>query len=187
MKKLSFNSGKVLLALGFCWISLNCNSQNIKLTRQEQKAANNAQLYANFQAIDTLLKQKRFVLEADFLENQYGERVPVSSTINFVRVDTTEVVLQTGSNFRMGSNGVGGVTAEGKLDNYSIDKNFKTLSYFIKFNVMTNVGIYNITILIKANNDAQATITGTWSGKLVYDGELKALYNSRAFKGQISL
>jgi len=34
--------------------------------------------------------------------------------INFIMLNASEGVLQTGSNFRVGYNGVGGVTAEGQ-------------------------------------------------------------------------
>ncbi len=71
MKNLNSILKGLFLAFGLSLISLNSNSQDIKLTKQEQKEARKAQLYANFKAIDTLLMKKTFVLEADYLENQY--------------------------------------------------------------------------------------------------------------------
>jgi hypothetical protein len=140
-------------------------------------------LYSNFQAIDTLLKRKTFVVEADFLQDQYGNRVPVTSVLNFILVDSSRVVLQTGSNYRRGYNGVGGVTAEGDIQNLKIEKNLKNLSYNVSLSVMTNVGIYDIFIRVFANTNASATISGLTGGKLTWDGKFRNLFNSDIYKG----
>jgi hypothetical protein len=184
MKKLALNMGTLFLTIGLCLISFNSNSQDIKLTRQEQKEARRAELVANYQVLDNLLERKSFVLEADFLSNQYGNRIPVTSLLNFIKVDSSNVVLQTGSNNNLGYNGVGGVTAEGSINNWNIVKDFKHLSYNLRFSLVTNIGIYDVFITISADNRAQATITGLTRGKLIYDGRLETIANSRIFKGQ---
>lgn len=113
MKKSTFNLGGLFLTIGFCLISHNINSQDIRQTRQEQKEARRTEMDANFRYLDTLIQRKDFVLKADFLENQYGDRVPVTSALNFIRVNSSNAVLQTGSNIRLGNNGVGGITTQG--------------------------------------------------------------------------
>jgi hypothetical protein len=184
MKKLTFYLGSLLMTFGFCWIPYKSNSQEIQLSRQEQKEARKAALYANFQAIDTLLEKKTFVLEADYLQNQYGSPIPVASNLNFIRLEAPKAVIQTGSNFSMGYNGVGGVTAEGNLDRYKIIKDLKHLSYTVTFTVMTDIGVYDVQMMIGANNSTRATITGLTRGSLTYQGRIVALYNSSVYKGQ---
>ena len=184
MKRLTFYTGILFLTMIFLGISGKSYSQETKLTRQEQKEARKAFLYANFQAIDTLLQRRSIVLEADFLSNQYGNRIPVSSALNFIKVEPDDVILQTGSNFGQGYNGVGGVTAEGHLNSWKITKDAKHLSYTLRFNVTTNIGSYDVFMTIGANNTANATISGLTMGKLVYDGRIKAVYNSSVYKGQ---
>lgn len=186
MKKSTYKMSSLFLTLGFCWITLNSNSQDIKLSRQEQKEAKRAELVANFQVLDTLLERKTFVLEADYLQNQYGNRIIVPAMLNFIRVNSSRVVLQTGSNVNPGYNGVGGVTAEGNLNRWSLVRNFKNLSYNLQFSVVTNIGIYDVAMTISADNFAQATITGLSRGKLIYEGHLAALDNSSVYKGQNS-
>jgi hypothetical protein len=184
MKTMKMNMVSLFLIFGISWISLNSNSQDIKLSRQELKEVRKAQLAANFYILDSLLKDKSFVLEADYLQNEYGERIPVVSTLNFVKVDKTNGILQTGSNFSTGYNGVGGVTAEGNVGSWKMDKDAKKLIHRLQFNLLTNLGNYDIFITVTSDNYATATITGLGPGKLTWVGHLATLNNSRIFKGQ---
>lgn len=180
------NMVNLFLVLVFSWISLNSNSQNVKLSRQEQKEVRKAQMAANFYILDSLLNSRSFVLEADFLQNEYGERVNVVSTLNFIKVDKSKGILQTGSNYSnsMGYNGVGGVTAEGNVGAWKIDKDTKKLNYRLRFNLLTNLGTYDIFMTVSSDNHAIATITGLGPGKLTWEGHLETIDNSRVFKGQ---
>ena len=138
---------------------------------------------ANYHAIDTLLHSMRYVLEADYLQGKYGDRVSVTSLLNFIRVDGPRGVLQTGSDTRQGYNGVGGVTAEGSIMDYRISNDKKNLSSTVNFNLVTNLGSFSIFLTVSADNNANATISGSTSGRLTWDGHLINLDNSRVFKG----
>ena len=174
----------LFLISGFFLISVNANSQDTKLTRQERKEVRKAQMAVNYYILDSLLNAKYFVLEADFLQTRYGERIPVVSNLNFIRVNGDMGVLQTGSNVSLGYNGVGGVTAEGNLNSWQLSKDPKKLSYTLRFSLSTNIGYYDILMFINADNNATATITGLGPGKLTWEGHLQTLDNSRVFKGQ---
>jgi len=170
--------------LGLFFISLNSNSQERKLTRQELKEVKKARLEANFWVLDSLLKAKSFVLEADYLQNQYGDRIFVTSTLNFIKIDDNNGILQTGSNWRMGYNGVGGVTAEGPIGKWEVYKDTKRMTYTLKFSLLTNIGHYDVMMTVMPDASARATITGLGRGKLTWDGHLVTIENSRVFKGQ---
>lgn len=139
---------------------------------------------ANFSILDSLLDAKSFVLEADYLRNGYGERVNVLSNLNFIKVDELHGILQTGSNFTTGYNGVGGVTAEGSIAKWKIYKDFKNLSHSLQFSLLTNIGHYDIFMTVTSDNNATATITGLQPGKLTWEGHIATVNNSRVFKGQ---
>jgi hypothetical protein len=162
-------------------------SQERKLTRQEQKELRKAQLLANYYALDTLLNMKNFVLEADFLQDKYGVRIPVPSNINFIKVDGTQGVLQTGNYTGMGYNGVGGATAEGQIGIWELSKNPKKLYYTVHFTLNSNIGNYDVFLTVTSSNNATATITGLGPGRLTWEGHLEMTYNSRVFKGQRSI
>jgi hypothetical protein len=176
--------GKYLLLFCLLSFSINGNSQDTKLTRQERKEVRKAQMTENFYILDSLLNSRRFVLEADYLKNQYGDMVAVTSMLNFIKVNGSKGVLQTGSNLRIGSNGVGGATAEGTIGLWEIKRNVKNLTYTLRFNLLTNIGNYDVLLTVSSDNRASATISGSTPGKLTWDGHLKTIDNSRVFKGQ---
>lgn len=184
MKKLSFIKLGLALAFGFFWISLTSFSQESKLTRQEKKEARKAAMVSNFDTLNKMLETKSLVLEADYLQSKYGDVVPVSSDLNFISIVSGNGVLQTGSAWRQGYNGVGGVTAEGIVGSWDVTKNLKKLSYLLKFSMMTNIGIYDITMNISADTRATAVITGLAPGKIIYQGYIKSPNNSRVYKGR---
>jgi hypothetical protein len=184
MKKIAYKMGRLFLTVGLCLISFNSNAQDIKLTRQEQKEARRSVMVANYQVLDSLLASKNFVLKADFLEDKYGERIVVVPVLNFIRVDSLNAVLQTGFGTSLGYNGVGGVTAEGRINNWEIVRNNKNLSFYLQFNILTSIGYYDVSMMISADNFVQATITGLTRGMLIYDGHLETNINSGVYKGQ---
>jgi hypothetical protein len=184
MKTMKMNLVNLFLVIGFFGIFLNVNSQDLKQSRLEQKEERDAVMAANFHILDSLLNAKSFVLEADYLQNKYGYMVPVVSDLNFIKVDNSNCILQTGSNFSVGYNGVGGVTAQGSLGSWKVDKNFKTLSYSLRFNIQTNIGQYDIFMTVTSDNNATATISGNFGDKLTWRGHLVTVNNSRVFKGQ---
>ncbi len=157
--------------------------QDARLTKEEKRAARKAEREANYMIMDSLLSSRCFVLEADFLQNFFGEKVNVLSNINFVRLQGMTGVLQTGSNYRFGSNGVGGVTAEGQIGYWNLSKNPKNHTYNLRFNLLTALGPYDISMFVTSDNNANATITGTTAGTLTWIGHLQPLNNSRVFKG----
>jgi hypothetical protein len=184
MKKLALNRVGMVLTIGLCLIATNSYGSGNKLTRKEKKEARRAELLTNFQILDTLLQNKTFVIIADYLENGYGDRIVVPNLLNFIKVDSKTAVLQTGSNYSMGYNGVGGATAEGTIDHWEVTKNFKSLSYTVRFSVVTNIGIYDVFLDLSSDTNARATITGLTMGRLIYDGHLETIGNSAIFKGQ---
>lgn len=187
MKTKILRSKILLFSLGLFLFSLAASSQNEKLTKQEQREARKDREFYNYQSLDTLLQNKTFVLEADYLENQYGIRRPVVSDLNFIMVDSSKAILQTGSNVNVGLNGVGGTTARGDIRGLKINKNVKSRTFFIRFTVISDIGIYDVAMNIYANGFARATISGMTRGKLIYDGKVQNLFTSRVYKGYNSI
>jgi hypothetical protein len=187
MKTMKFKSGSLFWILGLLLISINSNSQESKLSRQERKEVRKAERAANFYVLDSLLNAKTFVLEADFLQNKIGDMVNVVPSLNFIKVDVTSGVLQTGTNSTMGYNGVGGVTAEGSIGKWVIYKDEKNQSFRLQFSLLTNIGFYDINMSVSSDNRARATISGLGRGQLTWDGHLETIGNARVFKGQNSI
>jgi hypothetical protein len=183
MKTINIKMAGLLFLIAFLGISVCGNSQDSKPDKKSRKEARKAQAQINYRVLDSLLYTGRYVLEANYLQGKYGDIVPVSSTLNFIKVEGLSGVLQTGSDVRIGYNGVGGVTAEGSIGSYRISRNSKNLTLSVRFNLLTNIGNFDIFMTITSDNNATATITGTTSGKLTWSGRLSSLEHSRVFKG----
>lgn len=184
MKTRKIYLGSLLLAAGLVLSTFSASSQEKEMTRLERKEFKKAQSEASYRALDSLLSSRRFVLAANYLQNRYGDRIPVSQTINFIKVDKDEGVIQTGTPSALGLNGVGGLTAQGTIGKYEIIKNPRKLNYMVRISMSTQIGFYDVLLTVNAANNASATITGTTPGSLTWSGHLQSIEYSKVYKGQ---
>ena len=161
------------------------SKKEIKKLQKEQKMAEKAAEAERMAEVTSfMVHQQQFVLEADYLSDKYGQRVPVTPTINFVLVDSLVGTVQFGDAMAIGYNGVGGVTVDGRITKYEysvIGK--KEDSYSIRLILMSSIGTYDITLMVNSQGYADASIRGNWSGQLNYHGKLVPLTLSRVYKG----
>lgn len=155
--------------------------EKVPMTKKEMR---HAEFEKQYQLTKSMLENKEFVLESDYLQNRYGFRIPVNSSINFVAIDSTTAIIQTGSNFWNGPNGVGGVTAKGQITKWDLTENAKNKSFNLRINVMSNIGIYDLNFSISPSTGATADLTGLRAGRLTFDGELVPWSQSSIFVGQ---
>lgn len=175
----------ILIATVFIAGTLSVNAQEEKPSKKEQKKMEKkAEAERKYVQTENLLDSMNFVLEAYYLGNQRGSRIIVPSTLNFIKVDSSEVVLQVGRNSGVGYNGVGGTTAEGTISKYEVTKNKKKGTFDLTMNVLTNIGSYDIFMIISSDGRATATISGIYPGKLTYEGDLVSIAESRVYKGR---
>jgi hypothetical protein len=184
MNNLKFKILTFFWILALCGNSFNSYSQRADVSRKDIKEFRKAQLAANYVILDSLITSRNFVLQANYLENKYGDRVNVAPNLNFIQVNGPTGVLQTGLVSGMGFNGVGGVTAEGNLASWEILKNAKKLTLNVQFSLVTNIGNYDISMFVTPDNVASATIRGLGPGSLTWKGHLVAPGSSRVFKGR---
>jgi hypothetical protein len=155
-----------------------------KLQKEQKKADQAAEEERMVEVTNFMVHQQQFVLEADYLSDKYGQRVPVTPTINFVLVDSLVGTVQFGSAQAVGYNGVGGVTVDGRITKYEYSVvGKKEDSYSIRLILMSSLGTYDITLMVNSQGYADAQIRGNWSGQLNYHGKLVPLTLSRVYKG----
>ena len=155
--------------------------QNLAMTKKEKR---NVEIEKQYQLNKYMVENRDFVLEADRLQDRRGNLANVSSTINFVAVDSATAIIQIGSNYRFGPNGVGGVTAKGKISNWKLVENQKQKSFSLSFNVMTSIGIYDLYFMIVPSNSSSARLTGLRAGELTFIGNMIPYSESGVFEGQ---
>lgn len=183
MKTIKYITAIFLLIAGLQAVPVNALAQDSRITRQEMKKIREARMQANYRVLDTILKQRDFVLKAEYLQNRYGDRIIVTPLLNFIKVEGENGILQTGNNTGLGLNGVGGVTAEGNIGKYQIRPDAKRLIYTLQFSLSTNIGHYDVVMTIRPDGSSKATISGTGSDRLTWEGHLEVSGNTRVFKG----
>ncbi len=170
-----------VMVLSTSIIFAQSTNQYSTLTRKEKRKA---ELERQYQLTKDMLENQNFVLESDYLQNRYGYRIPVSSNINFVKVEPNdEAVIQIGSNWRFGPNGVGGVTAKGKITSWDVTTNQKNKTFNVKMGVMTPIGMYDLNFSVMAGGQATAQLTGLRGGRLTFDGDLVPADQSGVYEG----
>lgn len=186
---------KYFILLGMSLAILNSvvaqeeNSVDTKTTRELTREQKNEQKRLDAEEtakiVDWMVNNKKFVLEAYAVSNQYGERYEVNSRINFIAIDSNKITIQLASMSGMGGyNGLGGITADGRITDFKINKAGKKSSgYSIQILAMTSIGSYDIFFNVSTNSNAVATIGGSWGGKLNYHGFLIPLSKSKIYKG----
>ncbi len=156
-----------------------------KLEKQKRQAEKEEKRIQKQAVVDFMIKSRRFVLEADYIDNNKGPRIPVNKMTNFIKVDSTSAVLQLGYSSTMGHNGVGGVTAEGDIQKFNIDTTNKKnyTNYSINMTVATSIGIYDVIMFISGSGYATANVSGISYGKLNYTGDVVPLSKSGVYQG----
>ncbi len=178
MKKLIFI---FIFTLSASLIFAQGPQQDTVMTKKERRKA---ELEQQYQLTKDMIENKDFVLESDYLRNRYGDRFMVSSVINFVKVEPDNVaVIQIGNNYAMGSNGVGGVTAKGKIVRWEVTPREKSKSFNIMMTVSTPVGMYDVNFQISPGGNTMAQLTGSYGGRLTFEGDLVPNDESVVYEG----
>jgi hypothetical protein len=176
MKKLVFLTSALLLA-GF----LSAQEVVKDTTKDESKKVDPREV--QFRALGKLLESKSFVLKARSTSDKQGNQRIVNNSTNFVMVDSTKSTIQIGDEFAVGPNGVGGVTVKGTISSWKVTKDTKRKTYFLQMFVMAPFNIYDIYISIYDFESAKATISGFSSDKLIFEGSIVPLNESRVYVG----
>lgn len=156
-----------------------------KLTKEQRAEQRRLADEAMASVVDSIIQRRKFVLEADFLSNQSGNRVNVNSLLNFIIVDSSDIVIQVASTTGIGGpNGMGGVTTRGRISSFDVKKTGKNKDvYYIRLMANTTLGTYDIYLHVSPNSNADASLSGITPGKLNYHGMIKPMNKSRVFKG----
>jgi hypothetical protein len=157
-------------------------AQEIK-NNKESKSEKASRIEKEYMATERLIDSSVFVLSADFLSNQSGYRVMVEPMLNFIKIDSSQVVIQTGNNVGIGYNGVGGLTVQGKITNWIVRKDLLHKSFSIRMSISSSLGYYDVYMNVTASGKAFATLSGNYSGKLMFEGRLFPVKEVRTFQG----
>jgi hypothetical protein len=155
-----------------------------KLTKEQRQERRKAELEASASLVADMIESRKFVLEADYLLTQHGQRISVSSILNFIIVDSSRFTLQLASdNYFGGPNGLGGVTTEGNISKFVIEKTGKNKNnYRIRLFSVTHIGTFDIVFNISPDANADAQVSSITGGRIIYGGRLVPVQSSRVYK-----
>ena len=132
MKKSVYIFAAVLIAGLFTLQPLSAQNtlskkEERKLERQKKKAAKDKKAMDMRKTYDALLRNKHFVFEAQKVFLPGGPYTTLDYSLNFLAVKGDKILIQLHFPGLTGSNGLGGFTARGKLENwqYNPGKNIK--------------------------------------------------------------
>ena len=141
---------------------------------------------AYFKAVEAL-KSGAFVLEASNVSFPNGITRFVSSSTNYVQVDSGEGIVQTAFNnfsYSPGPNGLGGITVEGKISGFQLSQD-KDGNYFCNYNITGMAISATISVtLTGGTNQASVMINPNFNGNnMTMMGRLYPLDESDVFQG----
>ena len=150
------------------------------LTPEEQ-----AVLDAQIKLYTEIFEQKSFVLEANTVYSKRGQSFQMNSSINFVKLDNGVGVLQLAFNQIVGWNGVGGITLDGNVRNYKVNKGDGTKMPSVQFDMNGALGWATVRINVNSNGLARASVDAGMSGdRITFAGPLVPLSESSTYQGQ---
>jgi hypothetical protein len=179
MKESTIKISGFFLILGLCWISILGNSQDLKLDKKEKKEVRKAEKLKDYDALGTLLEGRKFLFLTDRTQSASGDRIS-----NVIHADGSRFFFifenpknTSGRNSGARDNtspsvGIRGFSIEGNIGSWELSKNFKNLSYSIRFDVNgsgNNAGyFYEITMNIRADKSASVEIKTLPGGSTIY-------------------
>ncbi len=175
---------KLALLMILASLTSSVFSQEVNENAPRKKAERKAREEQKIKETKDLLQNRNFVLESEYLQRRNSIRYPVSSNINFIKVDSTEAVIQIGSNSGFGPNGLGGITAKGHITKWDLKENAKGHGYYLTMSVLTAIGIYDVHMSVGPMGNTVARLNGLQRGELIFDGDLVTLENSSVFEGR---
>ncbi len=149
------------------------------LTPEEQ-----AVLDSKIKLYTEIFEQKSFVLEANTVYSKKGRSFQMNSSINFVKLDEGVGVVQLAFDQLVGWNGVGGITLDGKVRNYKINKGDGSKMPSVQFDMNGTLGWATVRINVNSSGMARADVDAGMSGDRVsFSGPLKPLKESSVYQG----
>ena len=165
----------------------NEKGKNKKMTRQERKEMRLKASLESRKRIFQLLKHRLFVMEGYQFYGRAGILMPVSSSKNFFAIKGNKVIFQFGLDGVVGGpNGLGGVTAEGFVDHYSLDPGKTTKKAMVVTGSIRPRGSGNwVQFRLSVGDDGNAFLSMNlpWGGSINMNGQVVDYAHAAVFKG----
>lgn len=162
------------------------NAQNSESRKQRKEREKKEQLQ-KYQAARTLILDSTFAMPADNVRFRDGSTMtPVQSSINFLKMEGDQAVVQIGSDFARtrGLNSLGGVTLKGQVSNLKITEEKSKHRLFMTFTLTGLIGTAQVSLALNGSDLANVNVNGMFSGRAVtMSGKIRPLQDASIFEG----
>ena len=160
------------------------NRGESKATKKEREKTEQAQ---RFRQARQMILDTAFVVPAETVQfSNGGMMTPVQSTINFLKMDGDEAVIQIGSDFvrSAGLNSLGGITLKGKIQNLKIKEKENKNRLYLRFTLSGLIGTAQISVTLTGSEKAMIDVDGMFSGRAFsMRGPVQAIDETNIFEG----
>jgi len=191
MKKNKFkNYSKLLLITIFVLAFLPAQTiaqQNKGETKAERKEREKSEQLERYEFAKQLVIDTSFVVTAETVQfKDGGMMTPVQSTINYLKMNNGEAVLQIGSDFARGAglNNLGGITLKGKIQNLKVKEKESKNRLYLSFTLTGVVGTARISLSLTGSEKAMIDVDGMFSGRAFsMRGPVQPVKGTNIFEG----
>lgn len=157
------------------------------MTRQEKKEMRLKAEKKSRKHYFQLLQHRLFVLQADQLYGRGGLAIPVTPSLNFLAIKGNKVIFQFGLDGALsGPNGLGGITAEGFVDNYVLNPGKNEKKAMVVTGNIRPKGSGNwisFRLSVGSEGNAYLYMNLPFRGSLSMNGRIVDYSNTSVFKG----
>lgn len=167
--------------------TVDFSNMSKKEIRAYKKEVQKKQDEENMKKVVDLLESKEWVVETNTLRDRYGQSYQTSPTINFIGIAGETATVQLGTESLVGYNGVGGITADGKITKYELNEGGKNQGPTVKLSVFGgSIGQVNLTVRATSNFMATIDYNSVEGDRLSFSGRLVSLEETTVYKGWVT-
>ncbi len=156
----------------------------LPLMAMAQGSTKEAKREAQHEKLMDLIDSKEFVLKANTIRDRYGNQIFVNELTNFVAVaDSSGAVQIALNNSRIGRNGLGGETVDGRVTQYEVKDFGPKKGVMIKLTLFGS-GTFHLILNVSSGGYATVDLSGIYGQRLTFSGELEPLEGSNIFLGR---
>lgn len=171
--------GLILLASSQLTAQVNTSEQKDQaISKQEEAYQKDRENYLN------LIKEKSFTIMASTAYDEDLQTYDVDSTINFVTVNNTDILIQLVFEEVANWTRIEGITIEGEIADYQI----KNIEGGGPITVVAQIasltwGLTNVRITVFDDGMARATVDGTFGPRITFSGKFTSIEEATVVKG----
>ena len=178
-KQLIFLIGAIL------FVATSVFAQPTKLSKEERKAERRAIFEEQYQQNRETILDRRFAIEANRFADRYGRQVFLSPNTNFVLADGETGVIQLAFNNGPGFNGLGGITLEGRITNFSINPRKNNASNITGRMTVSGTALGAVDVFFNVNGEGNASfrVSSSYGHRFTLHGFITHLDDSVLYQG----